>query len=159
MSRAVRPRSLRILGVAAALCMLVGTVLAVVFAVLQSRCESAASPGATVLVPHAAQCSAYGTTAGAGVGLLALGAAMIAFAGVAAGARFRKGPPAGPVPAADPDAGADALAEPAVASGAPRAGEGEPEEEAENADEVTEEKAEALADPPATQRPEGQSPP
>jgi hypothetical protein len=69
--------------------MVAGTAVAIVFAALQSSCDNASGRAGTVLVPHAAKCSGYGTGAGIGVGVLALGALLVVLAGLSTTALFR----------------------------------------------------------------------
>jgi hypothetical protein len=86
------------IGLVAAVLMVAGTVIAVVFALLQSHCDGSVQQEGSVLVPHAARCGGYGVAAGMGVGALALGAVLVAVAGFLSGTAFgnsRRHPPSG----------------------------------------------------------------
>jgi hypothetical protein len=138
----VRSRSLRIFGIVAAACIVVGIVVTAVFAVLQSHCESSTSNGVTVLVPHSARCHAYGVTAGAGIGVLALGAILVAL--LPAASAFRSHHGGAPAEAGPGEEAAEEPGEPGRPGGPGVAGEtGEGTGD----------------DPPSEHRPEGQSAP
>jgi hypothetical protein len=86
----MRATPTRILGTAAVVLMLVGTVLAIVFAVLQSSCDNSVVQTGIPVVPHAAKCKGYGVGAGIGVGVLAVGALLVGLAGLSSTALFRR---------------------------------------------------------------------